>query len=122
MWTSTVGATVIKLRGWFTPLRIALAGTVLVGLLLVLPISFRAPGDHEMTHCGSPLAFDAQRYNEAGERHYWYDFLHRCAIGCTTRLAQTVGVVALTGLLVTFALVRPSNRRTTVTTDDAQAS
>lgn len=109
--TSTIGAMVIKVRGWFSPVRIALAGTVLVALLLVAPISFLAPGDHETTNCGSPLMFDPQRYNSASERRYWDDFVHNCMIGRTTRLAQALGVLAVTGLLVTFVLVRPSSRR-----------
>lgn len=113
---------VIKVRGWFTPLRIALAGTALVALLLVLPISFLAPGGHEVTDCGSPLVFDSKGYNYASERRYWDDFVHSCTIGRTTRLAQTLGVLAVTGLLVTFALTRPSNRRAEVATDDAQPS
>ena len=93
----------IKVLGWFTPVRIALAGAVFVGLLLVAPISFRAPGDHEMTNCGSTLTFDSQGYANASERHYWDDFVHKCMVGRTTRLAQALGVLAVTGLVVTFA-------------------
>ncbi|SFR22201.1 hypothetical protein SAMN04488564_10696 [Lentzea waywayandensis] len=113
---------VIKVRGWFTPLRIGLAGTVLVALLLLVPISFRAPGDHEMTDCGSPLAFDPRGYNHASERRYWDDFVRNCMIGRTTRLAQVLGVLAVTSLLVTFTLVRPSSRRATAAADDAEHS
>lgn len=110
---------VIKVRGWFTPLRIGLAGTVLVALLLMFPISFRAPGDHEMTDCGSTLVFDPKGYNHASERQYWDAFVHSCMIGRTTRLAQALGVLAVTGLLVTFALARPSSRRVAAAADDA---
>jgi hypothetical protein len=110
---------VIKVLSWFTPVRIALAGTVIGALLLVAPISFRAPGDHEMTNCGSTLTFDSQGYAKASERHYWDDFVHKCVIGRTTRLAQTLGVLAVTGVLVTFVMTRPSNRRATVAADDA---
>ena len=107
----------IKVLGWFTPVRIALAGAVFVGLLLVAPISFRAPGDHEMTNCGSTLTFDSQGYANASERHYWDDFVHKCMVGRTTRLAQALGVLAVTGLVVTFALTRRPNRRAAVGTD-----
>lgn len=110
----------IKVLGWFTPVRIALTGAVLVALLLAAPISFRAPGDHEMTNCGSTLTFNPQGYAKAGERHYWDDFVHRCTMGRTTRLAQALGLLAVTGVLVTFALTRPPNRRTVVAADDAQ--
>ena len=112
----------IKVLGWFTPVRIALAGAVLVGLLLVAPISFLAPGDHEMTNCGNTVMFDPQGYAKAGERHYWDDFVHRCVVGRTTRLAQALGVLAVTGLLVTFVLTRPPTRRAAVSADDAQPS
>lgn len=64
-----------------------------------------------MTNCGSLLMFDPQGYNHASERHYWDDFVNSCMIGRTTRLAHVAGVLVVTGLLVTFALTRPSNRR-----------
>lgn len=97
-----------KLKVWITPVRIALAGFVVVILLLVSPISFRAPGDHEQTNCGSPLSFDQQHYgrNSVGEPQYFQQFVNKCTIGRTTRLAQTLGVLALTGLLVTIRLTR----------------
>ena len=96
-----------KLRGWFTPVRIALAGCVAVLLLMMFPISFRAPGDHESTNCGSLLQFDPQRFNQSHvERHYWDDFVHLCSLGRTTRLAQSLGVMSVAGLLVTIVLTR----------------
>lgn len=119
----TLGAMGIKLRGRFTPLWIGLAGTVLVGFLLLLPISFQAPGDHEMTDCGSPLVFDSKGYNRLdGERQYWEAFVRSCTIGRTTRLAQALGVLAVTGFLVTCALVRPRSRRVAAAPDNAQHS
>ncbi|RAS64011.1 hypothetical protein C8D87_106415 [Lentzea atacamensis] len=96
-----------ELRGWFTPVRIALAGCVVVALLLMFPISFRVPGDHESTNCGSTLYFNPQGYDRSDvERQYWDSFLHQCSLGRTTRLAQSLGVLAVTGLLVTIVLAR----------------
>ncbi|NKE63668.1 hypothetical protein FXN61_45920 [Lentzea sp. PSKA42] len=104
-----------KLRGWFTPVRIALAGFAVVALLLLYPVSFRAPGDHEQTNCGNPLFFNPQNYNRSwvGERDYWQPFVNACTIRRTTRLAQTLGVLAVTGLLVTISLASslPASRR-----------
>lgn len=104
---ASIGPVGDKLRGWITPVRIALAGFAVVVLMSLAPISFRAPGDHESTNCGSLLHFDPQGYNRADvERQYWDSFLHQCSLGRTTRLGQALGVVALTGLLVTVALAR----------------
>lgn len=95
------------MRAWITPVRIAAAGVVVVVLMLLFPISFRAPGDHEQTNCGSPLSFNSQNYSRTrGEPHYFQQFVNECVIGRTTRLAQTLGVLAVTGLLVTISAAR----------------
>lgn len=116
----TVSAMVVKVRGWFTPLWVALAGALLIGLLLVVPISFLKPGDHEMTDCGNLLAFDMRNYDRefVGERDYREDFIYSCLIGRTDRLSQAVGVLALTGVVVTIALTAPWRRRATVSVND----
>lgn len=94
-------------RAWITPVRIAAAGFAVVALLLMFPISFRAPGDHEQTNCGTPLVFDRQNYSRSTvEPHYFQQFVNECMTGRTTRLAQAVGVLAVTGLLVTISLMR----------------
>lgn len=104
---ASIGPVGDKPRSWITPVRITVAGFAVVVLMLVWPISFRAPGDHESTNCGSLLRFDPQRFNRPNvERHYWDSFLHQCSLGRTTRLGQGLGVVALTGLLVTVVLTR----------------
>jgi hypothetical protein len=97
----------VRLRAWITPVQIAAAGLAVVVLMLLFPISFRAPGDHERTNCGSPLSFNAQNYSRTrGEPHYYQQFVNECVIGRTTRLAQTLGVLAVTGLLVTISAAR----------------
>lgn len=111
LFAATIGVVLTKLGSWFTPVRIALIGTVLVAAMLLFPITFMAPGSHENTDCGSPLSFNPQNYNSPGvERHYWQAFVDSCTIRRGTRLAQTLGVLTLTGLLVTVSQARSRRR------------
>ncbi|HYN94848.1 MAG TPA: hypothetical protein VES42_13445 [Pilimelia sp.] len=99
---------------WLNPFRVALLGAVVVALLLVLPISIRRPGDHESMSCGNALHLDlGQPRDYAGERDAWARAHRACTTGRITRVAQSVGAVSATLLVITAVSARTRRRRLT---------
>nr|MDT0662474.1 hypothetical protein [Micromonospora sp. DSM 115978] len=91
-----------RIVAWINPGRVALLGTVAVILLLTLPISVRAPGDHESMTCGNAWRLDlgpAHAYGD--ERAGWERAYRSCTSDRIDRIAQAVGVVTVTFLITT---------------------
>jgi hypothetical protein len=90
------------------PLRVALAGLVVVTALLLLPIRTFAPGDHEKRSCGNALILDLTPWLDTGDGHYWQRAHRSCTTQRTDRIAQSVLVTSLTAL---GALMLAARRR-----------
>lgn len=87
------------------PLPIALLGTVVVAMMLLLPIRVPAPGDHEDRSCGNSFALDIGRPQDYAD-DYWARTYERCTNARVARLAQSVGVLAVTLLAITVVIAR----------------
>lgn len=89
-------------------------GAVVVALLLCLPISVLGPGDHETRSCGNALSSNLEQWHAADRLEPGARYAERAFRVCTSqrvdRVAQSVSVLALTGLLVTIILIRGSDR------------
>lgn len=80
-----------------SPVRIALLGTAVVMLMLLLPIRVPAPGDHEDRSCGNAFALDIGLPRDYAD-DYWPRTYERCTSQRISRLTQSVGVLAVTFL------------------------
>jgi hypothetical protein len=113
--TINAAAPVRRFAAWLSPLRVALLGVVVVALLLLLPISVPEPGDHDaMAGCGNALEVDVVPPVglEGSEYHfYWAEMFERCTTARITRIAQAVGVVSVTLLVMAFMATRMQRRR-----------
>ncbi|MEN3615395.1 hypothetical protein AAH979_38585 [Plantactinospora sp. ZYX-F-223] len=85
-----------------SPFPIALLGTAVVALMLLLPIRVPAPGDHEARSCGNAFALDIGRPQDYAD-DYWPRTYERCTSQRLTRLAQSIGVLAATLLATTLS-------------------
>jgi hypothetical protein len=94
-----------------TPARIALTSTVIVALLLFLPIRTFGPGDHEKQSCGNTVSLDLDAWRGGDPSDGYFE---RAVKACTTkrvnRLAESVGVISLTILVVTVMTTRRRSR------------
>lgn len=95
--------------GWVTPAKVALLGSFLVALLMLLPIKI-GPGDHEKKSCGNALEMNLHRWVVAGDRYYWEMAFRTCSSKRIDRIGQAVGVTSLTVLAVTLMAVRARRR------------
>lgn len=95
-----------------TPSRVALLGTIVVMLLLVLPIRTFGPGDHEKKSCGNALVLDLERWRnvpDGGDR-YLEPAYRACTRERVDRIALAVGIISVTGLIVTAMAARRPRR------------
>ncbi|HEX8630308.1 MAG TPA: hypothetical protein VF755_19285 [Catenuloplanes sp.] len=104
--TTGQGAVGPRYAGWLSPSRVALLGTVVVALLLVLPIYALGPGDHEKKSCGSALKLDLGPWRGFPADDYWDRAFQACTSQRVDRVAQAVGVVSATGLVTTLLAAR----------------
>jgi hypothetical protein len=96
---------------WLSPSRVVLFGTVVVALLLTLPISVRRPGDHESMSCGNALKLDLGPPQAYPDEYDSWQRAHRvCTSGRITRVAEAVGVLSATLLIVTLMTARTQRR------------
>lgn len=95
---------------WLTPVRVALVSVMLVGLLLLMPISTFGPGDHEQQRCGNALALDLGPWQGFPNEDYWAKAHRACTSQRIDRVAESVGVVALATLLIVGLVVRERRR------------
>jgi hypothetical protein len=96
---------------WLTP-RIALAATVVVALLLLLPIRTFGPGDHEKESCGNALRLNLDPWIGGDPADgYWEKARRACTAQRVDRLAESAAVMTITILAVT---VTAAARRATV--------
>lgn len=105
-----------RTKPWYaallSPIPIALLGTVVVAMMLLLPIRVPAPGDHEDRSCGNSFALDIGRPQDYAD-DYWARTYERCTSARVTRLAQSVGLLAVTFLATTLSVTarrRPDRR------------
>jgi hypothetical protein len=107
-----VTTTAATTKPWYSalmnPFPIALLGTAVVALILLLPIRVPAPGDHEDRSCGNGITLDIGRPQDYAD-DYWSRTYERCTSQRITRLAQSVGVLAVT--LVATTLSAATRRR-----------
>lgn len=94
----------------FPPLRVALAGLVVVLVLLLLPIRTFAPGDHEKRSCGNALELDLTPWRAAADGHYWERARRSCTTQRMDRIAQSVAITSLTALAVLLLGARHRRR------------
>jgi hypothetical protein len=106
-----VTSTAARTKPWYArwrPFPVALLGTAVVALMLLLPIRVPAPGDHEDMSCGNVLALDIGRPQDYAD-DYWSRTYERCTSQRITRLVQAAGVLAVT--LLATALTAAARRR-----------
>jgi hypothetical protein len=97
---------------WLTPSLVALLGTAVVMLLLILPIRTFGPGDHEKKSCGNALTLDLDRWRnvpDGGDRYYEPAY-RVCTTERVDRIALAVGIVSMTVLVVTVMAARMPRR------------
>jgi hypothetical protein len=99
-----------RYSAWLNPSWVALLGTVVVALLLTLPISAFAPGDHEEDSCGNALTLDLERWRSSGSKEYWDSAYRDCTAQRVDRVTRAVGVVSVTVLIVTVMAARTRRR------------
>lgn len=93
-----------------SPARIALLGTAVVVLVLLLPIRVPAPGNHEDSPCGNAFVLDIGRPQDYELARYWTRTYELCTSQRISRLAQSIGVLAVTLLATTLAVARGRRR------------
>ena len=97
-------------RPRWSPVLAASVGAVAVVVLLSVPIFVLGPGDHETRSCGNALSSNLQPWHTADRLEPGARYAERAFRVCTSqrinRVAQSVGVLALTGLLVTVMVAR----------------
>ena len=87
---------------WLTPSRIALAATLAVALLLLLPIRTFGPGDHEKESCGNALRLDLDPWIGGDPADgYWEKAWRACTAQRVDRLADSAAVMTITILAIT---------------------
>ena len=92
---------------WLTPSRVALASTLLVALLLLLPIRTFAPGDHEKQSCGNALWLDLDPWIGGDPADgYWEKAWRSCTAQRVDRLAESAAIMTLTILALTVLTAR----------------
>lgn len=106
------GAEPVRPRHAVWPARVALLGTVVVVLLLILPIRTLGPGDHEQMSCGNALMLNLDRWRNVpdGGNHYFEVAYRNCTSERVDRIALAVGMVSATVLIVTVMAARVSRR------------
>ncbi|MGC9665362.1 hypothetical protein ACNTMW_02265 [Planosporangium sp. 12N6] len=109
MTTKDVPATP-RYAGWRNPSWVALLGTVVVAILLILPVSTFGPGDHEKKSCGNALKLDLDQWRRPGAQEYWDSAYRACTSERVDRVAQAVGVESVTVLIVTVMAARTRRR------------
>ncbi|MEO3742261.1 hypothetical protein [Plantactinospora sp. B5E13] len=111
--TTAVATTKPWYAALLSPFPIVLLGTVVVAMMLLLPIRVPAPGDHEDRSCGNSFALDIGRPQDYAD-DYWARTYERCTSQRIGRLAQSVGVLAVTLLATTLSVAvrrRPEESR-----------
>ncbi|WP_406106658.1 hypothetical protein [Micromonospora globbae] len=81
----------------------AVLGTIVVAILLLVPIHTRAPGDHEDMSCGNALFLDLGPWRyvpDGGDRYYEPAYRH-CTAQRVDRVVQAVVVLSATVLVTT---------------------
>ncbi|MGC9668437.1 hypothetical protein ACNTMW_18005 [Planosporangium sp. 12N6] len=92
---------------WLTPSRVALASTLVVALLLLLPIRTFAAGDHEKESCGNALRLNLDPWLGGDPADgYWEKAWRACTAQRVDRLAESAAVMTLTILAVTVMTTR----------------
>jgi hypothetical protein len=100
---TTTGRRLARLTGS----HLALASTIIVGLLLFLPIRTFAPGDHEMRSCGNTLSLDLDAWRGGEPADGYFDKAFRaCTTKRVNRLAESTAVISVTILAVTVMTAR----------------
>jgi hypothetical protein len=88
---------------WLTPSRIALASTLVVALLLLLPLRTFGPGDHEKQSCGNVLRLNLDPWTGGDPADgYWEKAWRACTAQRIDRLAESAAVMTITILAVTI--------------------
>jgi hypothetical protein len=94
---------------WLTPSRVALAATLVIALLLLLPIRTFGPGNHEKESCGNAVRLNLDPWIGGDPADdYWAKAWRACTAQRVDRLAESSAVMTLTILAVT---VMTSRRR-----------
>lgn len=106
-----------RLFAWVSPVRVAVLATLVVALLLVLPISTFAPGDHEKMSCGNTLELNLRPWlgvpgspDDPSGKAYWEQAYRSCNSQRIDRLVASVAVITFTGLTVTILTTRTRRR------------
>jgi hypothetical protein len=111
-----------RLVSW-APSWVAVLGTAVVALLLVMPIYTLGPGDHDRKSCGNALTLNLERWRATPvdsweRRHYWERAYRACTAVRVDRVARAVGVATVTVLIVTVMTTRRSVRGSASWGDD----
>ncbi len=110
---TTTAPTRLRYIAWLNPSWVSFLGAAAVMLLLLMPISALGPGDHEEKNCGNALALNLQAWRVAPSeeaRGYWETAFRSCTSQRVDRLAQALGVVSVTILIVTFRMTQIRRR------------
>ncbi|GAB2932703.1 hypothetical protein GCM10027280_20490 [Micromonospora polyrhachis] len=113
--TSGIDAPKRRYLSWLRPFHVVLLGTVVIAILLLAPIRI-GPGNHEKdTSCGSAFDMDLSPWRSVphdSEQAYYLDLAYKtCTIRRIDRLAQAVGVLSVTFLIVAFMTRRSGSPR-----------
>lgn len=104
--TSGIDAPKRRYLAWLRPVHVVVLGTVVIAILLLAPIRI-GPGSHEdYASCGNALDMDLRVWRSAphdSEQAYYLNVAYRsCTVERVDRLAQSVGVLSVTLLIVAF--------------------